>query len=112
MIFKNEFNGHSYYKYSQSKKDTDGNYISAYKDCRFRKDVDIQNKTLIKPLEAWESFYKKEDKTYWYTFINKYELVESNNDDFEIESSEIDLDDILNSEDKEYLETLDLPFDD
>lgn len=111
MIFKSEFNGRSYYKYSQSKKDVDGNYISAYKDCRFKKDVDIPNKTLIKPLEAWESFYKTDNKTYWYTFINKYELVETNNDSVS-ESNEVDLGDILNSDDNEYIENLDLPFDD
>ena len=109
MIFANEYNGNIYYKFSQSKKDIDGNYINAYKDCKFKKDVEIPNKTLIKPLQAWESFYQKDGKTYWYVFINEFEIVEKKE---ESDLEEIDLDDILNSTPSDIdIDSSELPFD-
>lgn len=91
MIFANEYNGKKYYKYGQSRKDVDGNWVNGYIDCRFRNGVEIPNKTLIQVKDAWQDFFVKEGKTYTYTFINEFEIVNEENEELE----DVSLDDIL-----------------
>lgn len=77
MIFASEFNDKRYYKVGLSKKDVDGNYIRGYKDVKFKKDVFVHSKTLIKIKKAWLDFYVKDKKTIDCIFISDFEIVEN-----------------------------------
>ena len=72
-IFRNENNGKASYLIGISKKQQDGTYENGYIPCRFKKGVELENKTRIKIHQAWLDFYKVEKKTYIYVFINEFE---------------------------------------
>lgn len=76
MIFKNVKDDKEYYSIGLSTKDKEGKYINGYMNCRFRKDVSLENQTRIKLQDAWIDFYIKDKITYPYIFINKFEIVE------------------------------------
>lgn len=92
MIFASEFNDKRYYKMGLSKKDINGEYISGYKDVRFKNDVFIHNKTKIKIKKAWLDFYVKDKKTIDYIFISEFEIVKDKQEEIfefdELESTE------------------------
>lgn len=75
MIFRNDNDFGTFYKVGLVKKDTDGKYINGYKDCRFRKGVEIEDKTKIYIKKAWIDFYIKDNKTIDYIFISEYETL-------------------------------------
>ena len=107
MIFRSEYYGRVFYSYGLSKKDRDGEYINGYMSCKFRKDIDIPNKTLIKVNDAWQDFYiSKNGRTVNSVFINEFDYVENQESD----EKEVSLDDILGSENID-IEALELPFD-
>ena len=76
MIFVND---KGFYSMSVSRKTESGEYENAYFPVMFKKDVKVENKTLIKINDAWLSFYKteKDSKKYtnFYVFINDFEIV-------------------------------------
>lgn len=76
-IFKNESNGKIYYKLNMSKKDRkEDKTIYGTINCRFKKDVNLDNKQKIKIKEAWLDFYNNNNNvTVSYVFINDFELV-------------------------------------
>ena len=47
MIFRKDNEFGTFYKVGLSKKDMNGNYINGYKDVRFKKGVNLENKTII-----------------------------------------------------------------
>ena len=57
-----------------SKKQQDGTYETGYLPVRFKKGTDLKDKTDIIIKEGWLDFYKIENKTRLYYFINKFEL--------------------------------------
>lgn len=73
MIFKNE---KGTYKIGMSKKDRNNQYFNGYMLCRFRKGVEIENKTKIKIKNAFISFYLNDKETVSYIMITEYEKVE------------------------------------
>lgn len=73
-IFRNDSQYGAFYKVGISKKDVNGNYINGYKDCRFKKDVQLENKTKIYIKKAWLDFYVKDKKTIDYIFISEFEI--------------------------------------
>lgn len=78
-VYRYEYEGKVAYTVGASKKKQDGTYENGYKPVRFRKDIDLQNKTDIIVKEGWEDFtnYKNKEgkeKTLWYFFINKFEM--------------------------------------
>lgn len=75
-IFRNDTQYGPFYKVGISKKDINGNYINGYKDCRFKKEVQLENKTKIYIKKAWLDFYVKDKKTIDYIFISEFETVE------------------------------------
>lgn len=77
MIFRNDYNGKASYSIGLSKKKQDGNYEKGYINVSFKKGVELQNQTKIKIKQSWLDFYKKENKTIPYIFINDYEVVEN-----------------------------------
>ena len=78
-VFRYEKDGRVAYTIGASKKNNEGKYDNAYKPVRFRKDVNLANKTEITIKEGWEDFTNYETpegkkKTHWFFFINKFEL--------------------------------------
>lgn len=65
-----------FYSLGLSKKKQDGTYENGFINCRFKKDVQLENKTKILIKEAWIDFYVKDRITYPYIFINKFEIQE------------------------------------
>jgi hypothetical protein len=76
MIFRNDFNGYSYYKIGVSKKSQTGEWINGYIRCQFKKDVVIENKTKIYIRKAWLSFNLNNKETIPYIFISEFETVD------------------------------------
>lgn len=76
-IYRNERDGKIAYSIGIAKKKEDGTFENGYIPCRFKKDVELENKTKIKIKNAWLDFYKVEKKTFIYVFINEFEKVEN-----------------------------------
>ena len=76
MIFKSEYQGNKFYKVGLSKKDVDGNYINGYMPVRFKKGVELEDKTKIYIKNAWLDFYIKDKTTMPYIFISEFEKLE------------------------------------
>lgn len=77
MVFRREYEGKVYYNLGLSKKDQEGKYINGYIDCRFRKGVELEDKTKIQIKSGWLDFYKAKDNgTRVYVFVNEFEKVE------------------------------------
>lgn len=76
IVFRNEYEGKSFYKLGLSKKDIEGNYINGTIDARFKKEVELHNKTKIKINNAWLDFYKKDNKTNVYVMITDFDVVD------------------------------------
>ena len=64
------------YSVGLSKKKQDGSYKNGYISCKFKKGVDIQNKTKLFIKSAWLSFNLKDKKTVPYIFINEYKTLD------------------------------------
>ena len=79
-IYKHVKDGKTFYSIGLYKKNKDGTYTNGYMSCRFPKDAELNDKTRIKIHEAWLDFYVKDKITNPYIFINKYEIVEKNQD--------------------------------
>lgn len=77
MIFRKDYNGKPSYSIGLSKKNKDGKFENGYMNVRFKKDVELENKSKLKIKDAWLGFNTKDDKTYPYIFINDYELIET-----------------------------------
>ena len=75
VIYKSTINDKVSYAIGLSKKKEDGTFDLGYLPCRFKKDVNLENKTKIKIKQAWLDFFKKDKKTYIYAFINDFEIV-------------------------------------
>lgn len=83
MVFKNEYNGKTFYSIGVSKKNQDGKYENGYINVRFKKDVELDNQTKIKIKKAWIDFYCKDRKTFPYIFVSEFDPVEEKKDVFE-----------------------------
>ena len=68
--------GKEFYSLGLSKKKQDGSFENGFISCRFKKDVQLENKTKIQIKSAWLDFYVKERITNPYIFINEFEIVE------------------------------------
>lgn len=75
MIFRYDGQYGASYSIGLSKKDQNGNYQNGYIPCKFKKDVEVANKTQIIIKNAWITFNSKDNKTYPYVFINEFERV-------------------------------------
>lgn len=74
-IFKNVNDYGTFYKVGLSKKDVEGKYINGYKDIRFKKGVELADKTRIYLKKCWLDFYIKDKKTIDYIFCSEFEEV-------------------------------------
>ena len=75
MVFVKEYEGRKLYSIGLSKKNKDGGYDNGYISARFRKDVELENKTRIKVKDSWLSFNTNEGKTFPFVFINDFEVL-------------------------------------
>lgn len=75
MIFKQEYQGKTFYSVGLSKKNQDGSYTNGYMPCQFKGNVNLEDKTKIYIKKAWLSFYLKDKTTKPYIFISEYETV-------------------------------------
>lgn len=76
MIFRTDFDNGTRYSIGLSKKNQDGSYTRGYMLVKFRKGVELEDKTLIRINSGWVDFYiDKNDKTVPYVFINEFEEV-------------------------------------
>lgn len=86
-VFINEFDGRKLYSIGLSKKKQDGSYDNGFISARFKKGVEVSNKSRIKIKEAWLSFNTNEGKTFPFVFINDFELISEANPLKESENS-------------------------
>lgn len=77
MIFKNVNNGKTFYSIGLSRKDAEGNYMNGYMTCRFKKDVELADKTKIMIKSAFLTFYLKDKITVPYIFISEFDFVDT-----------------------------------
>lgn len=87
-VFRREvdYNGKTLVFYSTpiKKKEYDGTFNYYYKNIKFRKGVDLQNKCTIKINNMFEDVSKNTKDNYnpiWSLFISDYELVEESSSD-------------------------------
>lgn len=74
MIFRKDFDGKPNYSTTLSKKLMDGTYDNAYINVRFKKGVELENKTKIDVTNGWLTFWKnKEGKAMFEIFISEFE---------------------------------------
>lgn len=79
MIYKyTTEDGKEFYSLGLSKKKQDGTWEMGFINCRFKKDVNLDNKTKILIKNAWLDFTIKDKKTYPFIFINEFEIVQDN----------------------------------
>lgn len=77
MVFKNDKG----YSIGLSDKKQDGTYVNWYKNCSFKKGVELANKTNIKIKSAWLKCNEVNGKKYEYVFISDYEVINNNKSD-------------------------------
>ena len=79
MVFKNEHetNGEKWYSYSfsVSSKNQNDEWKSASCPIRFRKGVDVPNKTRIKITDGWQRPFKFKDGYVLGWFANDFEII-------------------------------------
>lgn len=81
-VFKNENNGRAYYKIGIEQKQFDGQKIRGYMPVKFKKGVELEDKTRIKIKQGVENFYFKAEDTrhynpIFYIQINDFEIIDN-----------------------------------
>ena len=77
MVFRRDNEFGTFYKIGLTKKNKDGKYINGYKDIRFKKGVNIPDRTKIYIKKAWLDFYVKDNRTYDYIFCSEFETLDN-----------------------------------
>lgn len=75
-VFRNDYNGYSYYKIGVSKKSPTGEWINGYYRVKFKKDVTLENKARIYLRKAWWSFDIVNKDTLPFIFIAEFETID------------------------------------
>ena len=74
MIFRKEFEGKVSYSIGLSRKLPDGTYEKGFMPVKFKKGIELKDRTKITIKEAWMDFFKIDKKTIPYIFINKFDM--------------------------------------
>lgn len=80
IVYRRESNGNAYYKAMITKTTQDGTKERFYKELRFRKGVDLPNKTMIKIKTMFEDVRNNPKDTYtpiWCLVILDFEIVDN-----------------------------------
>ena len=73
-IFRKDFNGYATYSIGLSNKKQDGSYENGYMKCKFKKDVEVEDKTKMIIKDGFVTFYKtKNNDTVPVLFITEFE---------------------------------------
>jgi hypothetical protein len=73
MVFRDDKGQYPSYYYSVSRKNDKDEYESCYRPIRFKKGIDVQNKTIIAINSAFESFnIGKDGKKYPYLMVTDF----------------------------------------
>lgn len=93
MVFRRDTEYGTFYSIGISKKNIDGNYENSYIDVRFKKGIEIENKTRINILNSFLSFYLKTDSdgynnTKYYIVINEFEYSDNRDKETVVETDE------------------------
>lgn len=78
MVFKNEYGGNIFYKVRITKKNYDNTKSYFYKNVRFKKDVELEDRTIIKILDMFEDVRENKNDKYnaiWELFITDFEIL-------------------------------------
>ena len=112
MVFCKEFDDKKIYSIGLSKKNKNGGYDNGFMSVRFKKGVEVGNKTRIKIKDAWLSFNVKDNKTFPYIFINDYEVISEPNPEKKEENPYEDFGNSIKTEVQDQIEITseDLPF--
>ena len=112
MVFCKEFDDKKIYSIGLSKKNKNGGYDNGFMSVRFKKGVEVGNKTRIKIKDAWLSFNTNEGKTFPYIFINDYEVISEPNPEKKESNPYEDFGNSIKTEVQEQIEITDddLPF--
>ena len=78
MVFRSETNGKVFYKIQVSKKNFDGTKEVGYKNIKFKRGIELQDRTIIIPRAGFEDFYNKDKYTTIFTlFITDFDIVQN-----------------------------------
>ena len=86
MVFRNEkeYNGKTFPTYciGVSSKDKEGNWVSSYIDCLFKKGMSVENKTKIFIKNAFPVANQGKDRAFTKWMITDFEIEGANNNGF------------------------------
>ena len=72
-VFRHERDGRVWYTVAITQTNQDGSKEFAYKPIKFKRGVDLADKTEIEIRNAWEKFYKnRNDEVVFYIFVNDF----------------------------------------
>ena len=78
MVFRTENAGRVYYKIQVSKKNFDGTKEVGYKNIKFKRGIELEDRTIIIPKAGFEDFYNKDKYTTIFTlFITEFDIVQN-----------------------------------
>ena len=77
MIFKKIGEYGAMYSLGISNKKENGSYETAYMNVKFKKDVNLEDKTKIIIKKGWLKFRLKDKKPYWYIFISEFQNLDN-----------------------------------
>lgn len=118
MVFRTENAGRVYYKIQISKKNFDGTKEVGYKNIKFKRGIELEDRTIIIPKAGFEDFYNKDKYTTIFTLvITDFDIVPNpvvdtanaiNNYNNQISQEEVD--NFFNEEPEVVINDDDLPF--
>ena len=76
VLFRNDYNGYSYYKIGMSKKSQTGEWINGYIRCKFKKGVTLENQTKINIKSSFLSFDLIDRKSIPCIVVTEFETVD------------------------------------
>ena len=89
MVYKyTTKDGKEFYSLGLSKKKQDGTWENGFISCRFKKDINLENKTKILIKGGWLDFYVKDKITNPFIFINDFEIQEDKQENKQQEVNE------------------------
>ena len=101
-VYRNDYNGKTFYKLVCNKKLYDNTTIVGNKPIRFKAGVDLPHGTRIRILDMFEDFYNKDlYNTIWSLFINEFEIVDEK-DSFEQYSQTLQFNETIDQTDIGY----------
>lgn len=91
-IYRKEFEDKVVYSTRVIKKDKEGNYLGAFIPVKFKKDINVEDRSKIKILNGWLDFYNdKANKPVFTIFISEFSTEQG--DVFQDFGDSVELDD-------------------